>query len=68
MEAVTQRKAMSVDDQLARDRRLFGESFERVDRDGTRTRLDPSTVTIRRQRTERCRHGVHPLNRCKDCD
>jgi hypothetical protein len=35
-----------IDEQLERDRRLYGESFELRRADGTRVRLDPRTVTF----------------------
>lgn len=40
---------MTIDEQLAEDRRLYGSSFEHVTRDGKRTRLDPSTVRLKTQ-------------------
>lgn len=35
-----------VDEQLLRDQRAYGTSYCRIDADGTRTRIDPSTVMI----------------------
>ena len=37
----------SITQQLEKDRRIYGLSFERVNCDGTRERLDPLTVQIR---------------------
>jgi hypothetical protein len=67
-----------IDEQLARDRRMYGESFEHVDVSGKRTRIDPARITIRNRaltpaspykpRKLRCSHGVNPLNHCNICD